>query len=106
MKSATAVILLVVLQLALSTAGQTYQYSRGWTNGRKRSHEVEKELQQYPLTFSSTRPKDFDDELLEIISIYFLIRRTVILFCTKDLPETSLANNKDASASRDLQASD
>ncbi|GIY22248.1 corazonin [Caerostris extrusa] len=66
MKSATAVTILLVLQLALSTAGQTYQYSRGWTNGRKRSHEVDKELQQYPLTFSSTRPKDFDDDWLEI----------------------------------------
>ncbi|KFM69514.1 hypothetical protein X975_07494, partial [Stegodyphus mimosarum] len=68
MKSATAVTMLVVLQLALSTVGQTYQYSRGWTNGRKRSHEVEKELQQYPLSFSSTRPNDFDDDLIEMIS--------------------------------------
>uniref|UniRef100_A0A4Q8K9P2 Pro-corazonin n=1 Tax=Nephila sp. SGP-2016 TaxID=1905176 RepID=A0A4Q8K9P2_9ARAC len=42
MKSATAISLLVVLQLVLSTTGQTFQYSQGWTNGRKRSYEVEK----------------------------------------------------------------
>ncbi|CAL1288422.1 unnamed protein product [Larinioides sclopetarius] len=82
-KSATAVTMLVVLQLALSTAGQTYQYSRGWTNGRKRSHEVEKELQQYPLTFSSTRPKDFEDDLLEIISQDVAFRKKIIQLILK-----------------------
>ncbi|GFY56524.1 uncharacterized protein TNIN_436741 [Trichonephila inaurata madagascariensis] len=66
MKSTTAVSLMVVLQLVVSTSGQTFQYSRGWTNGRKRSYEVEKEFPLYPLTFSSIQPKDFDDELFEI----------------------------------------
>ncbi|GFR09092.1 uncharacterized protein TNCT_28551 [Trichonephila clavata] len=93
MKSATAVTLLVVLQLALSTAGQTYQYSRGWTNGRKRSHEVEKELQQYPLTFSSTRPKDFDDELLEIISQDVSFRKKIIQLLLK-LEQDDMQQNR------------
>ncbi|XP_054709637.1 uncharacterized protein LOC129219314 [Uloborus diversus] len=60
MKKATAVTMLVVLQLALSTAGQTYQYSRGWTNGRKRSHEVARKLRQHPLAFPSRDDNDID----------------------------------------------
>uniref|UniRef100_A0A4Q8K9H6 Pro-corazonin n=2 Tax=Nephila sp. SGP-2016 TaxID=1905176 RepID=A0A4Q8K9H6_9ARAC len=78
MKSATAISLLVVLQLVLSTTGQTFQYSQGWTNGRKRSYEVEKELQQYPRTFSAIQSKDFDDEQLETTPQDMSFRKKII----------------------------
>ncbi|XP_015922461.1 uncharacterized protein [Parasteatoda tepidariorum] len=78
LKSTTAVAALVVLQLALSTAGQTYQYSRGWTNGRKRSHEVEKELPQFPLAFSATPSKDFTDDFLDMLSQDVPFRKKLI----------------------------
>ncbi|GFW31623.1 uncharacterized protein TNCV_4682961 [Trichonephila clavipes] len=78
MKSTTAVSLMVVLQLVISISGQTFQYSSGWTNGRKRSYEVEKELPLYSLTFSSILPKDFDDELLETIPQDMSFRKKII----------------------------
>lgn len=75
--SAAVVTLLVLLQLALSTAGQAYQYSIGWTNGRKRAYEGDKELQRLPLTFSVTRDKDFEDDILEMVR--FLCKNCLVL---------------------------
>lgn len=70
--STAVFIVLVVLQMALSTAGQAYQYSIGWTNGRKRAYETSKELQRTPFTFSGSRDKDLEDDFLELVRNSFV----------------------------------